>query len=276
VESPGQITVPVVRHRPHGLRWPPPRAGGRTELWTAAGIAGLFAAWACLARLFGPHLVPDPATVGRLMWADTASGALPHHLAATLVRVLAASIVALAAGAAAGVWTGLSSRADAFWAPWLVTALTVPRLLLIVVAYLLLGLNDAAAVAATALATAPGVAVALREGVRAVDWRLVDMAHAFNVPRPARWRRVIWPQLLPYVAGSARNALSLSWKMVLFAELMGRSSGVGYQIAFYFQMFDMGQILAYGGATIAVAAILEMAMRRAERRAYRWRPEPTE
>jgi NitT/TauT family transport system permease protein len=188
--------------------------------------------------------------------------------------VLAASIAALAAGVAAGTWTGLSPRADAFWAPWLVAALTVPRLVLIVAAYLVLGLNEAAAVTATVLATAPGVAVALREGVRAIDGRLVDMAHVFGVPRSARWRHVIWPQLLPYVAGSARNALSLSWKMVLFAELMGRSSGVGYQIAFYFQMFDMGQILAYGAATIAVAAILELAMRRVERRAYRWRPEP--
>jgi len=240
----------------------------------AAGTAALFAAWACLARLLGPHVVPDPVTVGRLMWADIVSGALPHHLAATLARVLAAAIVALAVGVAVGIWTGLSLRADAFWAPWLVTALTVPRLLLIVVAYLLLGLNDAAAVAATTVATAPGVAVALREAVRAVDWRLADMAQAFRVPRSARWRHVIWPQLLPYVAGSARIALSLSWKMVLFAELMGRSSGVGYQIAFYFQMFDMGQILAYGAATITVAAVLELAMRRVERGAYRWRPEP--
>lgn len=240
----------------------------------AAGTAGLLAAWAGLSWILGGRVLPDPAAVAQLMWSDARSGALPYHLAATMARVAAASLVALAGGGLLGIATGLSARADLLLAPWVVAGLAVPRLVIIVVAYLLVGLGEAAAVAATALTVVPGVAVAMREGVRAVDWRLVDMARVFSVPPARRWRQVVWPQLLPYAAGTARNAVSLSLKMVVFAELLGRSSGVGYQIAFYFQTFNMGQILAYGAATVLVAAALELAMREVERRAYRWRPGP--
>jgi len=240
----------------------------------AAGAAALLAAWEGASLILGAQVVPDPPRVARLMWSDAQSGTLLHHLGITMLRVAVATGLAMLCGGLAGVWMGLSRNADLFWASWLVAALTVPRLLVIVVAYLLVGLNDVAAVAATTLAVAPGVAVALREGTRALDWKLVDMGRAFRVATSTRWRRIMWPQLLPYAAGSARNALSLSWKMVLFAELMGRSSGVGYQIAFYFQMFNMGQILAYGTATILVAAVLELAMSSLEHRVFRWRPEP--
>jgi NitT/TauT family transport system permease protein len=237
-----------------------------------AGGAALLTAWLLLARLLGPQVIPGPLAVVGLAWADAASGTLPYHLGITMVRVTCATVLALAFGGLGGLWIGLSSRADSLWAPWLVTGLAVPRLLVIVVIYLLLGLNDVAAIVATALAVAPAVTVTMRDAVRAADWKLVDMARAFSVPPARQWREVIWPQLLPYATSSARNALSLGLKMMLFVELMGRPSGLGYQISFYFQMFNMGQVLAYGLAAVVVAALLELAMRAAEKRAYRWRP----
>jgi NitT/TauT family transport system permease protein len=259
--------------RPRWIAWRSgAKLGAATLPLSAAGFASLLVVWIVLSRVLGRELLPGPAAVGVSMLADVRSGALPHHLGVTLARVLVTTALALIAGVAAGVWIGLSQRADAFWAPWLVTALTMPRLLLAVAAYLLIGLNETALVVATTLAVAPSVAAALREGTRAVDWKLVDMARAFAVPAAPRWRRVIWPQLLPFTAASARAALSLSWKMVLFAELLGRPSGVGYQIAFYFQTFNMRQILAYGMAAVLVAAVLEVGMRAVEQRLYRWRP----
>jgi NitT/TauT family transport system permease protein len=259
--------------RPRRIVWPAGiRLEGATLPLSAAGFAALLGLWVACSYALGPQLAPGPAAVGTSMWSDLRSGALPHHLGITLGRVLVTTALALIAGVAAGVWIGLSREADAFWAPWLVTTLTVPRLLLVVAAYLVVGLNEVALVAATTLAVAPSVAVALREAIRAVDWKLVDMARAFGVPPSPRWRRVIWPQLLPFTAGSARTALSLSWKMVLFAELLGRPSGIGYQIAFYFQTFNMRQILAYGTAAVIVAAVFEIGMRAFERNLFRWRP----
>lgn len=241
-------------------------------LLALAGVAILVTVWLALAWALGPALLPGPTTVGRLLWAEARTGALPFHLLMTLWRVAASTALAMMLGSSIGVWMGLSRKADAFFAPWLIVGLAVPRLLIIVVAYLLAGLNEAALIAAATLATAPSVLVSMREGIRAVDWKLVDMARAFEIPPARRWRWVIGPQLLPYLAGTARAAVSLNFKIVLFAELMGRPSGVGYQVHFYFQMFNMGRILAYGLATVVVAALLEGLMRALERRLWNWRP----
>jgi NitT/TauT family transport system permease protein len=83
---------------------------------------------------------------------------------------------------------------------------------------------------------------------------------------------VVLPQLLPFIVGTGRAAMSLTWKMVVLAELLGRTNGVGYQISFYFQMFNMRGILAYALAMIIVLAVIDQGLMRAvERYAFRWR-----
>ncbi|MCX7783885.1 MAG: ABC transporter permease subunit, partial [Meiothermus sp.] len=122
--------------------------------------------------------------------------------------------------------------------------LAIPRILPIVVAYVVLGLNELAAVLSVFLIVLPTVIVQVREGVRALEPRLLQMSQVFGKGPLEVAYFVVWPQLAPFVWGTARATLSLCWKMIVFAELLGRTSGVGYQIAFYFQMFEMRGILA--------------------------------
>ena len=80
------------------------------------------------------------------------------------------------------------------------------------------------------------------------------------------------PQLYPYLMAAARSGLALIWKIVLVVELLGRSNGVGFQINIFFQVFDIGSILAYTLAFAAVILLVEaVGMRPLERRITRWR-----
>jgi len=63
------------------------------------------------------------------------------------------------------------------------------------------------------------------------------MARAFHLPRWRRLRFVVLPQLLPYLAAAGRGGLSITWKIVLLMELLGRPSGVGYALNLFFQKF---------------------------------------
>ena len=61
--------------------------------------------------------------------------------------------------------------------------------------------------------------------------------------------------------------------MVLFVELLGRSNGIGYQIEYYYQLFDLGRVLEYTMFFVAVMLIIEVAiLGNIERRLFRWRP----
>lgn len=247
-------------------------SGGAPALQRGLSVLSILAAWLLLSSQLGESVLPGPvATVGEL-WREYRDGDLLFHVWKTVQRTLAAFALAVAGGAAAGVGMGASPAVDRVAEAWLLTGLAVPRLLPIVCAYLVIGLSDAAAIAAIALTAAPVIAVQVREGTRVVDRRLVQMARAFRRSSAAILRRVVVPQIVPFVVGAARAGMSQTWKMVVFAELMGRTNGVGYQIAFYFQTWHMRGILAYGLAMVVLLAAFDVAVfGTLQRLAFRWR-----
>jgi len=114
--------------------------------------------------------------------------------------------------------------------------------------------------------------VILREGARSVDPHLLQVADVLRLPWGRRMRRAYLPQLYPYFMAATRTGLSLIWKIVLVAELIGRSNGVGFRLGLYFQFFDIANILAYSASFIAIVLAIEgFVVRPLERRLTRWR-----
>jgi len=238
--------------------------------WLAA--ATFLAAWQAAAGLAAAPLLPGPAAVARALAHQIAVGQLPFDLGVTLLRVAASFVLAMAVGSAIGIAMGRSRRVDAFFDLWLVLGLNMPALVIIYLCYLWGGLTEAAAVIAVALNKVPNTAAILREGARAVDRELLQVADVLQLPRWRRLRQVYLPQLYPYLMAAARSGLSLIWKIVLVAEFVGRSNGVGFRLNLYFQFFDITNILAYSASFIAVVLAVEAwGLRPLERRLTRWR-----
>jgi NitT/TauT family transport system permease protein len=207
-------------------------------------------------------------TLGR----ELASGELLHHLGATLARVAASFVIAFALGAMIGHAMGRVRLLDELLGPWVVFFLNMPALVVIILAYIWIGLDETAAIFAVAANKIPNVAVTFREGARALDRSLLEMAQVFEVGRWRTLRHVVLPQLWPFAAAAARSGLALIWKIVLVVELLGRPSGVGFQLSVYFQLFDVKSILAYALSFIAVVQAIEWGViQPLERRATRWR-----
>lgn len=217
--------------------------------------------------------LPSPVTVLTRLVTETLQGELLYHLAATLARVAASFLVAMAVGTALGVLMGRHGMTNAALDGLLVLGLNVPALVTIILCYIWVGLNDVAAILAVALNKIPTVAVTMREGARAVDKRLLEVARVFHLGRLRTLRRVYLPQLYPYLMAAVRSGLALIWKIVLVVELLGRSNGVGFQLGTLFQFFDIAGILAYTIAFAAVVFLVEaLILRPLDHRLARWRP----
>lgn len=235
-----------------------------------ASLIGLW--WAAGWVAASPQLLPGPLQVLALAWQQTINGELPRNIAITLARVIVAFAVAMTAGSALGYVAGRSRRADAFIDPWAVVALNLPILVVVVLTYIWVGLNDVAAVLAVAIAKAPTVFITLREGTRTLDPKLGDLATVYRLPFRRRLARIELPQLMPYFAASARSGLSITWKIVLVVELLGRPNGVGFVLNLYFQGFNVAGILAYGLAFAGIMLTVETVLLQPwERRANAWR-----
>ena len=238
-------------------------------------LAALIAAWYAGSRIAGARLLPDPQAVALAIIDEARSGALALNLGATLARVAAAFVIAMALGSLLGLLMGRSRLADRLGDPWLIALLNLPALVIIVLAYVWAGLTETAAIAAVALNKLPIATVTVREGARSLDRALDDMAQVFRMPALTRLRHVVLPQLAPYLAAAARSGLSLVWKIVLIVELLGRPNGVGFEIGVSFQLFDVTRILAYALAFIAVMLAVEtFLVQPLERHVARWRPRP--
>jgi NitT/TauT family transport system permease protein len=236
-------------------------------------LLGLVALWWISARVAAsPQLLPAPLHVLTFIWREIVDGALPWNVGMTLMRVLAAFGVAMLTGGVFGYLAGRFRSLDEFIDPWAVIALNLPLLVVVVLTYIWIGLNDVAAVLAVAIAKAPTVFITIREGARALDQRLEEVAVVYRLPLWRRLRRVELPQLMPYLAASARSGLSITWKIVLIVELLGRPNGVGFILNLYFQDFNVTGILAYGLAFAAIMLVVETALLQPwERNTNAWR-----
>lgn len=267
-------TGPVPGHLQHQAKkgW---TASMLPAAMTAMSLIGLALCWHLAAGMWPSRAFPPPLTVWASLVREARNGDLAYHLGMTLWRVAAAYVVAMVFGTAIGTWLGTCRRMDQLFNPWLILFLNIPALVVIVLAYIWFGLNEAAAIGAVAVNKVPNVVVTLREGARAMDPRYAELAHAYGFGLLTRLRHVHLPQLQPYLAAASRSGIALIWKIVLVVELLGRSNGVGFQIYLSFQLFDVAAILAYTLAFVAIMLVVELFLVQPfERHSSRWRRRP--
>ena len=235
-------------------------------------LLGFVALWQVAAWVAASDLLPTPAAVLSSLWGHARSGEIGYHLQITLARVAVSFLIAMAVGTAVGILMGRSGRLDATLDGVLVLGLNIPALVTIILCYVWFGLTEVAAILAVSINKIPTVVVTVREGARAVDRNLMEVAKVYRVGRLTTLFKVYLPQLYPYLMAAARSGLALIWKIVLVVELLGRSNGVGFQLGKYFHFFDIESILAYTLTFAAVIMLVEaVGMRPLERRFTRWR-----
>lgn len=239
----------------------------------ALSLAALLLLWIVAATITAdPMTLPQPWSLLQPFWKETVSGTLPWSLWKTLTRVIWAFALAMTLGLALGLIMGRFPSVDRWLDPWLVVFLNLPALVLIVLCYLWIGLNETAAITAVTLNKIPNVTTIIREGARALDVGLSEMAKVFRMSLGQRFRHIILPQLAPFIAAAARSGIAVIWKIVLVVEFLGRSNGIGFQIHLHFQQFDVAMVLVYALSFIAVMLAIEwLLLQPFEARVRRWR-----
>lgn len=228
--------------------------------------------WQMLAIYLHSSLLPAPIVVAQSIFTHWQSGELPHHLSVTLLRLAQSFSISMLLGCMIGIALGLNEKLNAFFDNWLVIFLNIPALVTVILCYVWFGMTESAAILAVVLNKVPNVIVTLREGTRALDKNLLNMAKCYGFSHYKTLRHVILPQLHPFLMSATRSGLALIWKIILMVELLGRSDGMGYQLHLFFQWFDIASILAYTVAFVTVIQAFEfLILQPLDKLASRWR-----
>ncbi len=228
--------------------------------------------WEVAALLVQSRVLPGPLVVLEIFWGELFSGEMLFHLGITLWRVVLAFFIAMIVGTALGIIMGARKNVNLVLDGWHILLLNTPALVTIILCYVWFGLNEVAAITAVALNKIPNVVVTIREGTRAIDTKILQVAEVFKLSYKKKFLNFFLPQLYPYIMASARGGIALIWKIVLVVELLGRSNGVGFKLNEFFNLFDIASIFAYTLAFVAVMMFVEFCIAGPiERRLTKWR-----
>lgn len=231
-------------------------------------------AWELLSLFFPPVIFPGPWTLLERMIAIYSDPASYAVVAQTLRRIFEGFAISMLAGTGFGILMGLKRDVELFFDTWIMVLLTVPAVCWAFLSVLWFGISEAAPILTIALIVFPFVVMNIWEGTKAIDKDLMAMGGVYRANRSLMFRKVIIPQLMPYIFSSLRIALSLSWKIALVAEAFGAGSGIGQELINWFQDTRVDMMLAWGVSFMIVMVLIDLlAFRLWARRAFAWRPQ---
>ena len=241
-------------------------------------IIVLLLLWAAAAELMNdPQVLPGPLAIARTIVADFKTPGPEGESAyfdvgITLARIIITFSASMVAGIGIGLAMGLNRLCERSLLALIPLMLTMPTILMVFLAIMWFGYSEAGGLVAVMAVVTPFVTVNMYEGTKAMDKSLTEMAVTFKAPRSLLLRKVYLPQLMPYIFSAFRYAFGETWKIVALAETFGLKFGIGYMFFFWFEQFDMTQVLAWIIMFVVLMLILEHGVfARLESRTFAWR-----
>lgn len=228
--------------------------------------------WKAISFFFLSVFLPGPLELVESVIIVFGEGASYLVVWKTLSRIFQGLILSMLLGTGIGLVMGLRPSIEALLDSWIMVLLTIPAVCWAFLSVLWFGLSDVGPVFTVVLIVFPFVTVNVWEGTKAMDKALLDMAKVYRAPRSLMLRKVLLPQLTPYLFSALRIAFSLSWKIALVSEAFGVSTGVGKQLVYWFEDTRVDMMLAWGVSFMIVMALIDVVVFRWwERRTYVWR-----
>src|SRR5487761_1541456 len=240
-------------------------------------VAMIVVWWAASKIMNDPQVLPGPLSVGRTIVADLHTKgpegeSAYYDIGITLARIFITFAAAMIAGIGIGLAMGLNRLFERSLLALIPLMLTMPMILMVFLAIMWFGFSEAGGLVAVMAVVTPFVTVNMYEGTKAMDKSLTEMAVTFKARRYSIVRNVYLPQLMPYIFSAFRYAFGETWKIVALAETFGLKFGIGYMFFFWFEQFDMTQVLAWIIMFVVLMLILEHGVfARLESRTFAWR-----
>jgi NitT/TauT family transport system permease protein len=220
------------------------------------GFIGLVALWQLVTGvgLVSPIFLPSPMRVLRALYELAVSGDLWRHMSASLVRIGYGWFRARVGWPRAMI--GLFTVSRAVGLPLVAALFPIPKIALLPLLILWLGIGEGSKVATIALSVFFPTVIATFSGVDSVPRNLIRMAQSFNVPL---WR-IVWqvlvPGALPGMLSGFRISIAAALLVLVAAEMIGAQYGIGAFLILTGNMMQTDRLMA----GVVVISVLRLAM----------------
>ncbi|MFN8050696.1 MAG: ABC transporter permease [Acidimicrobiales bacterium] len=238
------------------------------------GVVILFAVWEAAARVgwLSPRTLAGPSTVLTAGWDLARDGTLGHALWASLQRVLWGLAIGVPTGTVLALVASLTRIGDDLLDSNVQMLRFVPIIALQPLLILWLGIGESAKISLIVLGVSFPIYVNTYAAVRAIPPGYDELAQVVGLRRRTKLRRVVLPGAVPGFVVGLRMATAAAWLLLVFAEQLNASSGLGY-LMIRAQTFFQSDVIVVCLVVYAVLGLTSDALVRfTERRVLRWQP----
>jgi ABC-type nitrate/sulfonate/bicarbonate transport system permease component len=231
-------------------------------------IAGI---WQIASLYFPPYLFPPVPDVVTRTVAIVLSWPLLAQVLTTALRIFAGLSGAFIVGAVMALAIGRSPRMESYVAPVLVFLQGIPALSWVVIAIIWFHGIEFRIFFIMVMTTLPAFTFQILDAFRSMSKDLFEMTMSF---RPRRWtlfRVLIVPTIVPGILTAWKVNLGNAARVVVVAELVGATGGVGYELLRQQQLFDMAGAIAWTLQLVLFVLIVQQTITAIEGWALRYR-----
>lgn len=216
----------------------------------AFSLVTLFVIWAIAALAVDLPILPAPWAVIYTFILELPNK-LGWHILVSGWRILAGMLLATIVGVPLGLWLGQNKRWDRIVYPFIYITYPVPKVALLPIIILFLGIGDTSKIFLVGLILFFQVLVIVRDASSNIPSQLILSLRSLGANRTQLLRYAYFPACLPAILTSLRLNVAIAIAVLYLAESFATTSGLGYYV------MDTWQQLAY---TKMYAAVMAMSL----------------
>jgi len=189
----------------------------------------LFVAWEIIALILNRDILPAPTDVLNAFVVQLPRG-LGWHFVVSAWRVVASIALSVALATPAGLVLGQYPRVNRFFAPLIYLTYPIPKIVLLPIVILFLGIGDASKIAIIFLILFFQVLVVVRDASTALKPEQLYSVRSLGAGRRALLRFVYLPATLPAVLTAIRVSIGTAIAVLFFTESFATNAGLGYYV----------------------------------------------
>jgi NitT/TauT family transport system permease protein len=205
---------------------------------------GIGVVWQLSALLVDASILPGPVLVLQTFFTEIGQE-LGGHFLASLWRVVASMVLSVALAAPLGLILGQSKRLNELFSPVIYLLYPIPKVVLVPVVLLFLGISDLSKVVIIFLILFFQILVLVRDQAAAIRSELLYSVRSLGAGRRGLFRFVYLPASLPAILTALRQSIGTAVAVLYIVELIATQRGLGYYIYFHGStLFDYPKMYA--------------------------------
>ncbi len=223
--------------------------------WGAMASTLLFIAfWDLGNQVYGNLVLPSPLETFKTLYTMLQDKDVWEQIDITLYRASVGFGLSMLFGSILGLIAGFFATASMMSRPIVTILVGMPPIAWIVLAMIWFGMGDETVIFTVVVASFPIVFVGALQGTRTLDGDLKEMAESFDFPWHMKFFDVYFPHIFSYIFPAWVSGLGMAWKIVIMAELLATSDGMGAELAIARSQLDTPTALAL--VTIMITSLM--------------------